>query len=952
MLFDQSSRLLTLQSVLLLLLACASPALTLGQEGLDESTSFFLSPREPKATTWAVQKSTGRIFVAKEQQKKIVEYNRAGEVIRETETPLTVQHLVFKQDRLVVVYGDERWRGDGNDRALIAVFDLESNRLAPLAQLPGNCCVSLFCSQVDNDYVFALVRDHDPSRRLRPNPYVIRVDLRDASIEKASAGEWPIQSTEGMLTDCGRYLRLRNEVFSFDESSVTLGKKFLRGTEVTCADPVGRFWGHAGSPGITNLLGIEVGETANVLAFHPKYSFCLAGSRNGDKIKFSPANGTRSNNFKSVKNIGGDYLQTLFDDQDRAYYCTSRGCQIIDLKQFTNLNSYFLIKAPKRIDVTVGQELEFQLLTFTGEVDEPAEFSIEPKSDSVVIENNRVRWTPSNEKLGVNKWAITAESKSGKTDTFEIEVDVKSASRIETGIAIKAFYVDRPGTRALVWGRKFDESTNPRDLAQLRGKHVIKMVDLESQTVIAESEVESIHTASLDDKYVYVISQNRQQLLRLDRDTLANGQAIRVKQSYSGEIMLFPLGSNVFFNDRVNCHVVDRETLKVIERSSSDRLKRTRHAYDQIEFDGRVVNIDTGELLAVTLRPWYEGKSQRHVSDRRQENPYLGRNLDHRLLMTQATVGFESHAKQGERQSFGQALSPNGPLVYEVFCRRKKTFGFEGAYELEARRLSDKALVSQAVVSNFPQKFVSQDRAFVSGRVRTGADKIVLARLSSLEIHPLPEIEPDMSKPPLNLKYPSCRPVISSTPFEFQSEVGGGENEVLSFELIKPGQGLAINSESGLISFDVPRVWEKFVDQKATQLLWIEKRYGEPVGADYRRADLGNSPTASEVFQDVYGEALEDEKYPLAVPFEVYVRNEDGSQEDSCKFWLTIVGDKSDFEVAKKRIVDRLKRVALASGASAFGFSASSTVSSIRTVLLEGSLQSEIQKARSRNENN
>ncbi|MEM1069252.1 MAG: hypothetical protein AAGI63_10175 [Planctomycetota bacterium] len=101
------------------------------------------------AVGWTVHEETGRVFATIKGKKQVVEYSSDGKEVRRFDVGVDPKEIILKRDLLIV---------SCTKSPSVYAIDLSKNEVIGSVKLNGIGPIALFCSQVDNPYVYAICK--------------------------------------------------------------------------------------------------------------------------------------------------------------------------------------------------------------------------------------------------------------------------------------------------------------------------------------------------------------------------------------------------------------------------------------------------------------------------------------------------------------------------------------------------------------------------------------------------------------------------------------------------------------------------------------------------------------------------------------------------------------------------------------------------------------------------
>ena len=519
---------------------------------------------------------------------------------------------------------------------------------------------------------------------------------------------------------------------------------------------------------------------------------------------------------------------------------------------------------------------------------------------------------------------------------------------IDLDIFVFGLVVSSDERYVIAWGNTPQQIENdPKLLDNNGGALDVRVVDLEERSVIArgtfpwtpvsvvadESSIfvalseqlnpfklnnaqprlgkEEIHDA-LNDLYVFDLKTMQQSKIRMPmvpaQLDLLPEKRIGVRGASEGQTSFSILETQT-----------DRP--RVVENSffnTRDTSFARRNA-TQVEVGGAVFDLTKNRIVSVSLEPRYDSitepvdearagpanfyqksRSNYPIESRDWLHPFrFGRQLvsGHVYdLQRNQLFSIRSNMPRSHLPLVLETISETQPVCYSVSMKDDFKSQRELCY-LNTFLLVDGQRVGEPVLL-FSQS--TQRPRSPKGKTATAASatKIVIANRSQIFDYRLPYLDLTPEEKPLTLLWPDKPLILANQVERFVVPHDGGRGKI-EFALTNQNDGVQIDTNTGEITVDAPKLWQQFaiksasIDRPDIEIINAIEADGKP-----REFSSENAPP-SRIFKNLYGYSYELNQIPAHLKLEVFASDNFG-QTARLFFYITILGEIETVKAAKK----------------------------------------------------
>ena len=166
-------------------------------------------------------------------------------------------------------------------------------------------------------------------------------------------------------------------------------------------------------------------------------------------------------------------------------------------------------------------------------------------------------------------------------------------------------------------------------------------------------------------------------------------------------------------------------------------------------------------------------------------------------------------------------------------------------------------------------------------------DKAIYVAGEVLAVLPISEAKLAAAPKPLHFSIPQVPVLDIDKPQTLTFKAEGGKGK-LEYQFAVEYEGIEIDSASGTVTVDTPKLWESYLKRIAAggSLARLRDPYSN------------GKPLSGKDYEDKFGKPLPAGKTPFTLPIYLTVTDEE-SQEDRMSFYVVVNGDKAAVEKIK-----------------------------------------------------
>ncbi len=858
-----------------------------------------------EAHSWIVQETTGRIFVSVPANREVREYDTSGNQVRHWIVSNAPHELLVKGDRLVVAC---------QEPARLVVINLKNNEIAGEVKLAGRGPHALFCSKVDNAFVYCICTSgswHDSqvhqidlgAMSVRNRTKTMRWGQSHvAHVAMSADGKWIVPDARGFSSPSGADLMEVNEETCTFTQIFDYHKSFGQ----MVAGPFNRYWTFGNVLYNLDIRAPVRKFTGSPVAIHPQFDLVVSfrdGSLWLESLSAAEAIaeveiGTKVENRRRPGQLAADPVLQFDVAGNHVVWCVNDTAVIVPLAKYTaSLKPLLMIASPSRFDVLYDTPWQSELQLSNPDLTPNTKFSlVEGGDQGVQLDGRTLKWIPGANHIGLQQIRVKATHEQ-MSDELTIAMSVRPHS-VEYDFTARAIATNFNGKRAILWG--------PRSLERSGGyvgpgsglPERLSLFDIEQMKVVATKNFDTgIRAAAVDDNYVYIAPTSGNVLYRLDQKdfnvskrVFLNGTPIRIITMPKGKIV-------VQFGNQCSWAFYDAATLQPIESvdrpiTSSSLTAFSRLQAEQfltprriIDAEGNTVCLLANSQLFPTMKYGVRSTQRSHPGSLPQANVW-GRNLVNnsiRNLMGQPIVSWSGLSSR---------LSLDTPIAVSL---RQESQNRTLKYFLEYRNLVEGKIIHSSLFdrmdaarppmghgSTFPFEVAG-------GRVLVGMGN----RLRSVRV---PEDDFENLESPLYLVWPKL-PVyeIGEEPLRCQIKARGGSGNI-QFSLAATYPGIELDEASGELTVEGAALWKNMLPTLASR----------SSSTSVRQQLMKQMKDNAIHYKNAFGKDLPADKLAVSIPVFVVASDEEG-QIDQISFDMVALGNRKELNemvVAQQQQID------------------------------------------------
>lgn len=531
-----------------------------------------------------------------------------------------------------------------------------------------------------------------------------------------------------------------------------------------------------------------------------------------------------------------------------------------------------------------------------------------------------------------------------------VDEKISIADPIDLDIFVFGLAVSSDERYVVAWGNTPQSIKNDRNLLNANGgARDVRVVDLQERSVIARGTFPSSPVSVVvDGSSIFValsglvnrfdLVNARPKLSKVEiRDALKDLYVFDLETMQPRAAVRMPLVPNQLFGhpeQRIGVRGTSngRTSFSILEtKSDSPRLvdnsfinlhdvSFARRNATQIEYGGAVYDLTKNRVISLSAEPRYESivetgeevKVARAIYSEKVRGNYTARSNDWRFpyrfgfqlvsgdvydLERNQRFSIRARVPTSHRPPVLEEFSKTQPVCYSVSLKNDFESKRELCY-LSTFRLLDGQQVGEPVLL-FAQ---SQQRAR-SPNAKTAAamstTKIVIANRSQIFDYRLPDLNLARAEKPLTLLWPDKPWMLADQVERFVVPHDGGRGKV-EFILKTNIEGVQIDTTTGEVTVDTPRLWQQFAERSARndrpdiEIIKTIEADGIP------REIWGENTPPSRIFKSLYQFSYELNQVPAYLKLEVFASDGFGQTADLA-FYITVLGRIETIQQAKKQ---------------------------------------------------
>ena len=850
---------------------------------------------------WVVCEESGRAFASLRAGDEVVEYGPSASEVRRFKVGAMPTEMVLKRDRLVVAC---------NKSPSLHVINLETSKNQGTIEVNGKGPYGLFCSQVDNGYVYCICNTGDAWW----DGEIFQVDLKTMKIRKQQRvqgwgqshllhvamsrdGKWIVPDARGASSPSGA------DLMKVDEEELTFSqiRDYHKSFGQMVAGPFNRYWTFGNALYTLDITKSVRTFSGSPVAIHPRLDLAVSKTKSGLALeRFSDASPIASVSLESPpastsrtqsrdRSIVALDPTIQFDLKNGLVFLGDRFHGYwIDLGRFADeLSPLLIVQAPSEVTSLVGDPLRVPLPVTNG--GDKTKLTISQGPEAAKLDGDAFVWQPQAEDVGFTtvQFALKSSEDDRMLDTVDMTVHV-TLPKLDLGFYAKSMDLAPSGRHLLVWGQ--GPGQEDRHTAHV-GADEVAVVDVQELRILARKTLpQGVRCATIGDDYVYIAPNSGNLFYRLDR-TLRDGQRVFLQ---SAPTQLVKIGKDRLVAVCGQLQFFDTEAMKPVPGlSEAARVELGQSiqflGHNEIQLGNRVIDRATGKLIGtigfVRLPSLVQGNGRvgHNPMNRNQASVQWGRRLVNNMLTNRKG----SRISQWPGQRMG-ILSERWPVAVLIGATQD---GATSTTTMELANIVDGLVEHTSIINVSANSNRSRVPSLHGARntLRVFDDKVLFLEGTELLIATIPEEVAKGMPIPTHFLQQQCGEVAAGEPAEVKLAVGG-KTEGVTFSLLAEYPGVVLDSGTGELTIDTPRLWDLYVKQVS----------GGSVRMGPRRR-IQSSATSREEnarqYQELTGSVLPEGKLATQLPISAVLRDSEG-QEDSIQFSLIVVGARKSLDDA------------------------------------------------------
>ena len=910
-----SVRFLISQSLVFLLIVLATTVCTVSGKAAD----LTFVDLEGGTTSWAVQPETGRVFASLANSRLVAEYDSTGREVRQFLVGADPQELLIKSKWLIVACAKS---------PSLHFIDLTSNETVGSLPFTGsNESRALFCSDVDNPYVYCVTGQSSSSGKIS------QIDVAKQTVRKQSSlygwGQFGVShvamSPDGkwiVSDDRGRSSPSRADLMKVDEDEFTFTRirDYHRSFGQLVAGPFNRYWTFGNTLYPLNISNPLREYEGAVVRIHPEWNLAVSYQNNTLYLeRFSDAENVEEVSLppspkqpevdtqnRRSRVAPHDVLVQFDAKNDLVFVGTQYRGYWIDLGSYAaKLQPLYIIRAPTEVTSLVGQKLKLPLAITNGIRGNNLRLMKKAGPESIQVANTGLTWTPQAADVGIQTVRLELFDVAAERilDATELKLHIE-LPKIDVGFQIKTMQRSPDNRFAVLWGPSpGQEDRHPAHV----GSDDIAIVDLLARKLLATKSMPSgIRTATIDDKYVYVAPNSGNLFYRIDH--ALNNRKRHFLQSAPQQLIKFVGNRMAVTGDQLE--VFDTDTMKPAKLIALTGLGTGAASvaildHQTIRVGGQIIDRNDGKLLRVVANPHLpqviESQSNRFQPPPGPATFTWGRKIDGNQLsdfqgntLSKWTGGQDRYGVISEKHPMAVLV---GPII--------DSQTHQTTVVMEFRSLVDGTVEHSSIIDVLPTHRGRSPNFYGSREVLAVTDHAVIFVNGSELL--IAEISRETAA---KMPVPAHFALVQKTEIEVGGKVKiplevAGNGEAVTFTLTSEAPGLTLDADTGVLTVETNEIWSSFVRQNIEANL--QNTYPRWRGATSPFEPAENAKR----YEALTAKKLPSGKLAGFVPISAVLQDAEG-QQDGIHLNVVVVGPRHalDRAVAAKRAEMKKKQEA------------------------------------------
>lgn len=848
---------------------------------------------------WVVHEASGRVFATATDGNEVIEFDSSAKEVRRFKVGETPTELIIKRDRLIVAC---------TKSPALHVIDLKRNEEVGVAKVSGTGPYALFCSQVDNDFVYCVCNTGTDWW----DGEVYQIDVRSYAVRKhvkvrtwrqwhvlhvamSRDGKWIVSDARGAVSPSGAYLMKVDE----EELTFTQVRDYNSSFGEIVADPMNRFWTFGNALytlDITKKVGTFAGSP---VAIHPFFDLAASKSSSGlalerfsdaapiDTINLTePSSSERTSRSRPPSNPTVDPTVQFDFNHNLVFVGTKTHGHWIDLQAYEDkLAPLKQVQAPSEVSSLVGRPLRVPLQITNADRQPLAKLRIADGPKSATLTDDQLLWTPQPEDVGFVpiRLELVSVDEEKTLDTAELTIHV-TLPKVDLEFNVKTMDLSADGRYLIAWGLAPGQES--RDPAH-PGSDDVAIIDLKTLKIITRKTLpQGIRCATIDEKYVYLSPNSGNLFYRLDH-SLGGGERQFLQ---SAPQQLTKLSPNRLAVVGEQLQVFDTDTMQSV---SSKQINSHIHnavvlvGRNKVQVGPRLFDRQTGKTLRITspvnLPTLVENnvRTSFGLADRNQTPTRWGRRVNGSILSNHK--GSRITEWPGGRSG---VIAERWPMAVMIAPAQQERLVNT---MLELCNLIDGTVRHAAVIDVSPRNNSHPGFYGAQTRLLVSDDTVLYLKDTELLVATIPEnIAQEMPVPAHFL--PEQETEIELSESAVIPLRTGGPRDGVTFSLLAESPGIKLDSKSGELTVDVQSLWNDLITRVASgnSNQQFPARNQPPIAS---RAENAQG------YKELTGKELPEDKFAAHLPISAVLQDSEG-QEDGVQFSIVVVGTRQALDAA------------------------------------------------------
>lgn len=862
---------------------------------------------------WVVHESSGRVFASLPSSSEVVEFDSSAQEARRIKVGETPTELIIKRDYLIVAC---------TKSPAIHVIDLKSNEEVGVISVSGKGPYALFCSQVDNHYVYCIantgsawwdgevfqidIESKQVRNRVKVQPWG---QSNAVNVAMSKDGKWIVPDARGESSPSGADLMNVDE----EEATFTQVRDYHASFGQIVAGPMNRYWTFGNllySLDITEKIRAFAGSP---VAIHPQFDLVASITSDGlslerfsdaslvDAIKISNVvdaepNASKRNSSRSRLQTQSRFDPTIqFDLKNHSVFVGNRfQGNWVDLQSYDDgLSPLKVVQAPSKVSALVGKPLQIPLQLTNAELPPIAKLRIAEGPASALLEDGKLSWTPQAEDVGFVEFRLEVVSDGEKVmDSALMTVHV-TLPKIDLGFHAKSMDISEDGRRLVVWGlAPGQESRHPAHT----GPDDIAVIDLKTLTVVARKTLpQGVRCAAIDSKYVYFSPNSGNLFYRVDHQL--SGSERQFLQSTPQQLV--KIAPDVLAVVGEQTQTFDTEQMKPVPFDVQQNSNRYGNSavevvgQKEVQIGPRLFSRQTGKTLRITgpvslpslvSNP---GATNVGIANRNQSSARWGRQVNGNALLNYK--GSQHTVWPSGRSG---VISERWPIAVLVAATQQNQVVNT---TLEFCDLVDGMVKHSAMINVSPANNSRVNFYGAMNRLLLHDETVLYLSNTELIVATIPQDVAEAMPVPTHFDQEQVTEIELSPTAEVVLRTAG-PREGATFSLLAESPGITLDTKSGQVTIALQDLWSEMIKRVAAGRKVTQVPQLNQPSLDFRAEN-------AQRYRELTGKELPDDKFAAHLPIAAVVQDSEG-QEDGLQLSVIVVGPSQELDAELKKQED------------------------------------------------